>query len=338
MKQFVLLLILLTFYGMGFSQTLTAKQLKENAQILMQQGDFDNAIAALQKARQQVPLGMELLKNLSFVYYLQRDFSRAIETGKMVTDMDSADEQSYQILGYSYKAIAAYKEANKIYRAALKKFSNSGVIYNELGENFALEKNYREAIIQWEKGIQLSPNISGNYYNAVKYYAEQKNWIRVLLYGELFVNLESYSERTTLVKTYLLAAYAGILNPDKATAAIDPATSTAFEKQVFLLFSKNKALAANGLSADNIGSIRTRFILHWQTGLSATYPYRLFDHWQYLINEGIFEAYNQWIFEEALNKDAYGCWKINHSAESLKFEQFQQSRVFKISAGQYYTQ
>ena len=109
------------------------------------------------------PKYTEILKDHSCANYLKRDFAKAIEIGKEITDRPDADEQAFQVLGLSYKAIASYKECAKLYKTALKKFPNSGVIYSEYGELLALDKNLEDAINQWEKGIELDPGYSGNY-------------------------------------------------------------------------------------------------------------------------------------------------------------------------------
>ncbi|HJV20449.1 MAG TPA: tetratricopeptide repeat protein [Sediminibacterium sp.] len=338
MKYCGLLLIALFSLLAGSSQVSGTKQLLENARILMQQGDYNNAASVLQQARQQAPLDLELLKNLSYVYYLQREFSNAIETGKVAVAMDSADQQAFQILGLSYKAIAAYKEANKLYRTALKKFPNSGMLYNELGECLKEDNQPKAAIELWEKGIQKDPNYSGNYYNAVKYHQQQQNHVRVLLYSELFVNLESYTPRTKEVKACLAASLEGLLKPGVINSLLVGSTLSAFERQVALHYSKNSQLIADELSIHSISSIRTRLVLDWYNGDAARFPYRLFDQWQYLIREGIFEAYNQWLLGEVVNNDAYQLWQNNHAKEVAQFRQFQQSRVFKMVPGQYYMQ
>jgi len=54
------------------------------------------------------------------------------------------------------------------------------------------------------------------------------------------------------------------------------------------------------------------------------------------LNNGLFEAYNYWLFSTALNADAYQVWQNTHTKESAGYKAFQQSRVFKIPAGQYY--
>ena len=55
-----------------FAQAPTVKQLQESAMALMQQGDFTNAMVALEKAKVQEPQNLEVLKNISFCYFLRR--------------------------------------------------------------------------------------------------------------------------------------------------------------------------------------------------------------------------------------------------------------------------
>jgi len=328
MKKFVFILIGLIYFGSVNAQTLSVKQLQENANAFMQQGDFENAVASLLKARQTDPLNMELLKNLSFAYFLQRDFAKAIETGKIVIEMDDADQQAFQILGLSYKSIADYKEANKMYKVALKKFPKGGVIYNEYGESLALEKNSKEAIIQWEKGIQLDPNFSGNYYNAIKFYSDQQNCIRVILYGELFVNLESYSAKTIEVKNTLLTAYKKLYQTDIYNLQTAKPALSLFEQKVLSTLKEVNTNLTGIVTADQLTTTKQLFIAKWFAVDANNYPFRLFDHWQYLAKENILIAYNQWLLADKTNEN---------TKEFNQFQLFQQSRVFKIPEGQYYS-
>lgn len=225
-----------------------------------------------------------------------------------------------------------------MYRVALKKFPASGMLYSELGESLKEDNQPKEAIVQWELGIEKDPNYSGNYYHAVQYYQQQQNHIRVLLYSELFVNLESYTSKTKEMKASLAASLAGLLKPGVINGLLKNGVMTEFEKQVVQHYNKNSQLIANGLSLDNISSIRTRFVLDWYNTAAIRFPYRLFDQWQYLIRQGLFEAYNQWLLGETVNKDAHLLWQNTHSDEMTKFQAFQQSRVFKLAPGQYYMQ
>jgi hypothetical protein len=82
--------------------------------------------------------------------------------------------------------------------------------------------------------------------------------------------------------------------------------------------------------------IRTRFILDWFQNHASKYPFRLFDYHQQLIREGMFEAYNQWLFGTVENLPAYDNWTKTHAEAYTKFTNFQRGRIFKMPAGQYY--
>jgi hypothetical protein len=82
--------------------------------------------------------------------------------------------------------------------------------------------------------------------------------------------------------------------------------------------------------------IRTRFILDWYQTYAAKYPFRLFDYQQQLIREGMFDAYNQWLFGTTENLAAYDNWTKTHTEEYNGFNAFQRSRIFKMPAGQHY--
>ncbi len=55
-----------------------------------------------------------------------------------------------------------------------------------------------------------------------------------------------------------------------------------------------------------------------------------------LLQEGTFEAYNQWLFGSVQNLAAYQNWTLAHPDENDAFVKFQRGRIFKVPAGQYY--
>jgi len=139
MKKLFFILIMAALASNVYAQTPTVKQFQESAMALMQQGDFTNAMVALEKAKALEPQNLETIKNISFCFYLQREFAQAIDAGKLAIELPNADQQSFQILGMAYKSIADYAAANKMYKLALKKFPIGGVIYSENGESLFQE-------------------------------------------------------------------------------------------------------------------------------------------------------------------------------------------------------
>ena len=100
----------------------------------MRKGDYPNAIIVLSNALKKDPDNLEIQKDLTFTYYLQRNYSASVESGRKLIARNDADEQCYQILGMALKAIDEKKEADKMYKQGIKKFPSSGELYNEYGE------------------------------------------------------------------------------------------------------------------------------------------------------------------------------------------------------------
>jgi hypothetical protein len=77
-------------------------------------------------------------------------------------------------------------------------------------------------------------------------------------------------------------------------------------------------------------------VLDWFATNGSKYPFRLFEYQQQLIKEGLFEAYNQWLFGTIENLPAFDQWTRANAEVYNKFTAFQKNRIFKMPAGQYY--
>jgi Tfp pilus assembly protein PilF len=328
----ILFFVLLLSALQSFSQTPNPQ---ETARTFMRSGDFDNAILVLNRALQSDRENLDLQKDLAQAFYYKRDYAKALEVVKTMVDRDDADVITYQIAGNVYKALEEAKEAEKMYKKALKKFSKSGPLYSEYGELLWAKKDY-DAIRLWEKGIQEDPSFAGNYYNAAVYHFYTKDKIWSLIYGEIFVNMESLTERATAMKDLLLSAYKEKLFADADITKGTEKSKNDFSNAVLQTMNKQSALAARGLTTETLTMIRTRFILDWYQNYAAKFPFRLFDYHQQLIREGMFEAYNQWLFGTVENLPAYDNWTKTHQEAYTKFTNFQKGRIFKMPAGQYY--
>lgn len=333
--QLALIISLCLASHIAQAQAQDVNTLHETARSFMRQGDFDNAQAVLNKALAIAPDNLDLLKDQAFIDYLKRDFAASIEVGKKITARPDADVQSFQILGLAYKAIAMEKESDKMYKDALKRFPNSGVLYSEYGDLLSSGSNAAAAIKVWEKGIETDPNYSGNYYYAAKYYATKGNMVWGLLYSEIFVNLESLSKRTEEIKTILITGYQSLFNDLSALSATKK-TGSPFEKLVAENWEKLASLMYQGVTPESLTALRARFVLNWYYSDGKKYPFRLFEHYRQLLQDGYFEAYNQWLAGPIIDSKKYTNWVQSHSEDVKSFQQFQRSVLFKIPPGQYY--
>ena len=329
MKNLFPLAFVLFMVGSLKSFGQTSVQLHETAKAFMLQGDYSNAILVLNRCIEQDPRNLSMSKDLAMSYLYKPDLAKAKEIITSLTDRNDADDQIFQIAGTIYKQSGDNRESEKLYKKGLKKFPDSGPLYNELGELQSADKK-EEAIKTWEKGIEKDPSYSRNYYNAARYYFFSTDKIRSILYSEIFVNIEPNGKRTPEMKQLLMDSY------KKFFAVSDLSKNkNKFEKIYLESLDKFSSLTSSGINTETISMIRTRFVLEW-FALPKKLSFHLFDYQQQLLQEGIFEAYNQWLFGAAENLPAYENWISTHTAENNTFSALQKARIFKVPSGQYY--
>lgn len=333
MKLFITSFLLLLTFG-TFAQT-DIETIQETARNFLKQKDYTNAQLVLKKAAQLHPKDLGILKDLAYTYYLSGNYESARVIVQPLVEREDADVQTFQIAANIFKELNELKIIEQIYQRGLKQFPNSGALHFEYGEILLVKEQQAAAIKTWEEGIKLDPSYSGNYYHASKYYYySQKNIVWCLLYSELFINLESYSMRTAEIKNQLLDVYKRFFAEQQTIPDIKKVHP--FETAVFTILNEQSDATIEGITAATLTNIRAKFTEKWFNPAMQNFPYRLFDQWQQLAKEGIFEAYNQWLFAGISNPAQYQEWQSTHQDAYKNYQYFQKNRVFKIGNNQYY--
>jgi len=341
MKKFLFIIFL---FSVSFLDAQPAPQdpaaLRETAQTFLRQGDYENAVLVLTKAIDMQPNDLQLTKDLLFAYYLKRDFAKAMELGKQLVARPEADVQSFQLLGLTYKAIAEDKEAEKLYKTGLQKFPNEGVLYSEYGDLIAAKEPDRAQKL-FEKGVEVDRNHSSDYYYLAKQYAQKGDVVWSILYAEMFLNMESFTARSTEMKNLLLEQYKaffinGYTPPPPVTTGKKKNNTIQFAAAVGEILNKQQSQVSLGITPETLTAIRTRFILDWYNKYGEKFPFRLFEHQRQLLQEGYFDAYNIWLFGPAASLKTYQTWQQYHQEELNNFLAYIRSKVFKIPEGQQY--
>ena len=320
----------MSIVNVAFAQD--AEQLHETAKNYMRQGDYTNAALTLEKAVQSDPENVGINKDLAINYMVLKKNNKALEILLPIIQKGKGDDQTYQLAGNIYNILDQRKEAENMYKKGIRKFPGSGALYNEYGE-MLLSRQDLNAIKIWEKGIQNDPQFSSNYFNATRFYTTNANRLWGVIYGEIFLLLEPGTGRTSEIKNSLLENYKKLLTDEDLLTNLKGRSP--FEKAYLQIIAKEKP-SITTITAESLSMFRTRFILDYNNMYSNKYPFSLFDIHTSLLEEGLFDAYNQWIFGTVQNLAAYQNWINVHSEEYASFTNYQKGRVFKFAKGQSY--
>lgn len=335
MLRILIALACFLFVDATNAQQQSVEQLRATALSFQRNQDFSNAVMVLDRALQIEPRNLQLLKDLAYTHYLSGDLDKAAMRAYPLLDRDDADEQAYQIAARIFRSREEYPQSEKILKRGLRKFEGSGPLSAEMGEVYWELEKPAQAIKYWEEGLESDPSYSGNYYHAAKFYYAAGDKARSIVYGEIFLNLESYSPRSNEIKVLLLESYKRVfMAGDKKQYYIKE--STDFEKDFLSIMERQNSLALRGINPETLYIIRSRFILDWFATTGSKYRFQLFEHLRNMMRNGLFEAYNQWIFGPPSNPNAFMVWTNTHEQEYDAFLKEQQSRVFTMPSGQHY--
>ena len=292
------------------------------------EGDYVAAISNLQSALAQDSSDLSVIKDLALAYNFQDEFAKTIQLFKPLIDSGKMDDQCVQLAGNAFKSLHQYDAFETLYKKALKDYPENGILYNELAELLWSLKDMN-CITYWEKGIQNDPNYANNYYNACLFYNQKNEKIWPLIYGEIFVNLDPSGKKTPEMKEMLLNNYRQLFS-QSALNSLAPSNNTFIQKFLGTIYKQHNVIA-DTVTTSTLTMLRTRFILDWFYDPTDAMPFYLFEYHKQLLEIGLFEAYNQWLFGSTEDLIKFQNWAQLHNTEYKAFVQFQQSKLFKIT-------
>lgn len=299
------------------------KRMEESARSFLNRGDHANAIMMYNQAIRLAPGDVPLRRDLAYAYFLSGNAQKAKEVIDPVLSSGQADEQTYQVAGAVENVLGNTAKARRILNQGLSRFPNSGILYNSRGNILNAAQKSKDALKSWNKGIEVEPGLAINYYHAAKYYHVNDQAVWALIYGEIFVNLEPGSARSSEIKKLIIDAYRKLFSPGKEERlpSFNKSAGTTRQEGFEALFTStmlhNATAISDGLQLESLIMLRTRFILDWNRKGVHQYPFTLFTYHDKLLREGHFDAYNQWLFGAVDNSQAFSLWiKTNNKAYS----------------------
>jgi tetratricopeptide (TPR) repeat protein len=345
MKKLIFITVYVLLAQHMYAQTLVssnpeARELYTNARNYLQNADFANAIMVFNQAVQVDPENLILRRELANAYYMQGDLMRGEKMVMPLLKRDEADEQTFQVASNILAGMNKMDDAKDAINKGIDKFPNSGILYSNKGEIYTKQKKYKSAAAAWEKGIEKDPRYHLNYYNLSKVYFFTKNYIWAILYGETFVNLESFSSKSQEMKKivfesykFMIAELNNISLDGKLNRYDNPKN---FEQSCLKIYDNLRNVVTGGINAENLTMLRIRFLLEWNRSYAKKYPSELIDHQQRFLTKGYYDTYNQWMFGKLDNDKIYKNWTQKNADIMNRFDQYFRNNKLQPRDNQYY--
>lgn len=320
------LLLFITIGQISFGQTNQEKALEKGLAAIkfMDDGKFDKSIELLEEAQKLDPDRYDYPYELAYANYEKENYKGAIIILEKIIDHKDVTERLFQLLGNSYDVLGKSEKAFEAYDFGLKKFPNSGMIYLEKGNVYWNKKEYGKALPFYEKGIQVDPTFSSNYYRITRIYCGSSEEVWGMIYGEIFMNLERNTKKTAEISKLLYDTY-----KNEIKFSSDTTFSVSFSKNATINVSDLKEpskiklpfgigvyeptlmfsmLSEKAININSLNNIRSTFIdNYFKNGHDKTYPNVLFNYQKQVKDAGHIEAYNHWVLMKG-DEDNFNKW------------------------------
>ncbi len=325
---------------MNPTKTSEAKELYGKARMYLQKTDYANAIMVYNQAINIEPENLLLRRELAHAYYMQGDMAKGEKMISPLLKSKDADEETFQVACRIFRSMKKLDEAKSAINDGIEKFPNAGALYAEKGELYTQEKKFAMASEVWEKGIENAPTFHTNYYNLAKVYFFTKKYLWAIIYGETFINMESFSSKTEELKLIVFESYKFLI-AELSNSALDGKVNRYenpqnFEEACLKIFDNIRGVVTGGINAENLTQLRIRFLIDWNKNFAKEYPFELVDHQQKMLLAGNYECYNQWLFGKLDNEVFFKQWTQKFASNMNIFDTYLRSHKLIPKNQQYY--
>ena len=328
MKKHFFIITMLFLSQISFAQTNEEIAIKKTkgAIRLMDEGKIEDALLLLEEAQKLDSKNIYIPYEMAVANYLNKDYVTSIRILKKLRKRKDTNPLVFQLLGNSYSLSDDRKNAIKTYEKGLKKFPNSGALHLERGNMEMFIENNTGALQYYEAGIKVDPAFSSNYFWAAKLYCLTTEKVWSMIYGEIFINIETSTNRTAEISKLLFDIYKNEIQfseENKVSASFSdvinleqlsdpkkfklPFGISVYEPTLLLAVAQEKEINISSLDR-----IRTNYLkLYYDNGNQEKYPNVLFDYQNKMFAEGQLEAYNHWILMHG-DLDGFKRWRENN--------------------------
>lgn len=158
---------------------------------------ISGAVENFSKAYQLDPKNNEVIKELSSLYFNNRQFQKAIEFAEKCNNCATND----RILGMSYYHLEDYGKAVKLLQQATAKNDQDAEAAYTLGQTYLELENEKSAITQYQKAITIDPTRNVWMYELALIYFNQNDFKNSVKYFDMAANA-GYNKSNDFYENY----------------------------------------------------------------------------------------------------------------------------------------
>lgn len=326
---------------------------------LYEDGQYEKSIEIFDDILKVYPNDYTITYERTLALYKLKRYDEVIETLEKLVEAGNAKAPAYQLYGNALDLIGKPNDAIKVYARGIEQFPDAGNLYLEIG-NVYYTHNYKdEALRIYNLGIEADPNFASNYFRAANIYFDTDTTAWGLIYAESEIllnpnNIERREEmarsivncydkkaerdhnpvRLKLSPTFVLnVSYVDGSEESETRLGVPGVVEACYNIAIKDLNNEGKVFDPNSFTY--LIEMRRKMVENY---FELTDDY--FGKGMYLlqfekkvIDAGHWEAYNYFIFSEALT---YYCetWFVDHREDYNKFiDWYNDGNIFKLEDG-----
>ena len=315
----------------GTLQDLSAKDRTrlEKAVELMDNGMPETAIDIIETLIKVYPDNYDIMYELGYAYNVTGDYDKLLKLCNQLKKHPMANFQVYQMEGNTLDYMGKRKEAIKAYNEGLKRFPDAGLLYVEQAIISEHEQNYDQAVMLYEKAIEVEPDLASPYYHLAKLYAMSTEPVWALLYGEVARLLEPSNNRSNEMSKLMYDIYQDHIQFDNEQGTINSTLTETHTINVnqdtsvveiplplgYEMAMLRSLAGVTSLDLKNLVEVKRRFTEEFHEMYKDYYDVPILDFDYKVFKNGYWEPYCMWLLQKGDEK-AYEQWLENDSASA----------------------
>ena len=173
-----------------------------------QEGRYDDARSLYEQALELDPKSSLALYEMALLYYDQKAYQEAIDYAEQALKFDkSSQKQATLLKGSALDNLGQSKEAIKVYKKAVKRYSDDYLVHYNIGLTYWRAGEVERAEDHLHEAVFLKPEHLNSHYLIWFIQQDQEKVVEGLLSGLYYLSLDAESQRAEEILDRFLETY-----------------------------------------------------------------------------------------------------------------------------------